>query len=365
MPEPGGHLSDDELNLLIDAGVPPAAGEAHLKGCENCRGRMDALSTQQRRLDALRSSASGTRGAGCPDPLTWWKVASRTIPDSEAEALTAHAARCGFCSRRWSETLQDMEAELDLEDPEMGALPSSGAAGMAQQTQRLLGASKRGRRDWRSRHSIIWVVAASIAAVGVAAAWLLMGPTPDSANRLLARAYEMQRTLDLRFPGAAYSPVRLERGGLSARSEPLLEASAMVIRALHRHPADAGWLQARGRLELLEWRYNEAMADLSQAAAIRPNDPTAMADLAGAYFERGQARDDAADYQKALDLLSQAISRDKERPEFHFNRAVTLGSLSRTTEGIREWEEYLRLEPAGGWADEARMRMNELRRRLP
>lgn len=365
MPEPSDHLSDDELNRLIDAVVTPAADVAHVDGCGNCRGRLDALATQQRRLDALRSAPGGTRGASCPEPLTWWKVARRTIPDSEASGLTAHAARCGYCSRRLRETLQDMEAELALDDAVIAALPSSGAAGMAQQTQRLLGASKQGRHAWSARHPIIWLVAASIAAVGVTAVCFFMGPTPDSANRLLARAYEAQRTLDLRFPGAAYSPLRQERGGLSARSEPLVEASAMVLRALNQHPADPRWLQASGRLELLEWRYNEAITDLSQAAAIRPNDPAAMADLAGAYFERGQALDDAADYQKALDLVSQAISRDTRRPEFHFNRAVTLASLSRSTEAVREWEEYLHLEPAGAWADEARMRLDELRRRLP
>src|SRR5262249_55727164 len=57
---------------------------------------------------------------------------------------------------------------------------------------------------------IAWAGAGMVVTAGV---WFAVRPTraPD-ANQLLAQAYARQRTIELRMPGAAYGPLRVERG---------------------------------------------------------------------------------------------------------------------------------------------------------
>jgi tetratricopeptide (TPR) repeat protein len=207
-----------------------------------------------------------------------------------------------------------------------------------------------------------WLAIAAILVATVAGALLLLRPNEGRAARLLAEASEQQRTSELRFPDAAYAPIRLERGAASSRPAALLEAQDIIESASARSPEDAHWLQLKGRLACLQRKYDDAIAALTSARRLRPQDPSVAADLAAAHFERAQARDDAGDYSRSLDTLTEAIALDARSPLLRFNRAIVYEHLKKPAEAMAEWNEFLRLEPSGGWAGEARSRLAELQK---
>jgi tetratricopeptide (TPR) repeat protein len=261
--------------------------------------------------------------------------------------------------------LDDLREESVPEDISLEDLPSSTPDGMREQARRLAEAARTPGPPSRRRLPRLWLVAAAAVVVVVSGTMLLMRPAADQVSGLLARDYGEHRTSELRFPGAPYGPIRQERGGNAGRSQSLLEAEVEISQELSRHPADSRWLQLSGRVKLLGWRYDEAIANLSQAKTLAPEDPSIWADLAAAYFERAQVRDDQGDYHRALDLLSGAIERNPSASELRFNRAIILTHLNLMSRAIEEWNEFLRLDPTGAWADEARVRLAEVKNKAP
>lgn len=79
--------------------------------------------------------------------------------------------------------------------------------------------------------------------------------------------------------------------------------------ALHTRPADADALLGRGRSHLAMKQFDPAIADLRQ---ILPERAEARAALAEAYFQRGLAATDAAEYDKAITDFQQAIQLDAD-----------------------------------------------------
>jgi tetratricopeptide (TPR) repeat protein len=194
-------------------------------------------------------------------------------------------------------------------------------------------------------------------------------PSLSSTNQLIAQAYAEQRPIDLRFPGAAYGPVRQERGesgpSRSRMDEPpqLLEAEIQIARGLARHPQDAGWLQAKARADLFEGHAQLAIDALQQAAALRSPDASLQIDLATAYFERAgtdpNPAQQAADYALALQSLNAVLDKNPNDLVALFNRAEVYQQLKKYSEAAADWRRYLQLDPAGEWADAARQRLTE------
>jgi hypothetical protein len=360
------HLTDYELNQFADGGTQGLEGHAaHVRACQVCRERIDAIAAQQRRLDSLRFADSPAPGPGCPDPIIWWRIARGTADTAEANVLLAHAARCGNCGPRLRNTIEDLSAEVDPNDPKIASLPSSTPAGMREQANRLSRAARSRVPRPILRQPTVWLAAAALIILGIAVPVFFGGSRPRQSNLLLAHAYESRRTLEFRFPAAAYSPLRQDKGASSVTSNSFLEASAIISRELARRPGDARWIQSDARAKLIEWRYDDAIAELTRLQSILPGDASVLADLATAYFERAQAADDPADYRISLDLLTKAISLTPANAELHFNRAIVLRHLSMPVEAVREWEAFLGMEGSGGWAKEARSRLAELQQRLP
>jgi CHAT domain-containing protein len=119
-----------------------------------------------------------------------------------------------------------------------------------------------------------------------------------SDARLLALAYNKQRTLALRIPGG--DPVQLAsitRGatnGISDNTE-LLKLRVRVQQHLDQTPNSAYWHQVLGETNLLEQNGDAALHNFETAQATDDSLPNLQPDLAAAWFELG-------DYAKAANF---------------------------------------------------------------
>jgi CHAT domain-containing protein len=213
-----------------------------------------------------------------------------------------------------------------------------------------------------------WAFAASLLLVTSGVVSWLLWPVPErEADRLIAEAYSKQRTIELRMGDAKHGPLRIERGaGVSRMSHPeaLLHAEALVAKEITAHPDAPFWLQARGRIDLLEGNYDAAIVSLHQALDHSPESREIKTDLASAYFQRAEQQEHPVDYRQSLELLSKALEREKDEPVALFNRAVVLERLYLYSQAVGDWQHYLRVEPSGLWAEEARQRLKSLESKI-
>jgi CHAT domain-containing protein len=96
----------------------------------------------------------------------------------------------------------------------------------------------------------------------------------------------------------------------------------------------------------------------------QPDSPALLTDLATAYFQRAVATDHAIDYGQTIELLGRTLAKTPDDHVALFNRAIALQKMFAYQEAIRDWEHYLRVDPKGSWADEARRRLSELQEEM-
>jgi len=208
---------------------------------------------------------------------------------------------------------------------------------------------------------------AGIAVVAVVA-WIgVRTLRPLSAEQLLAQAYSDHRTLEVRIPGAKYTPLQAQRGtGRSDFDKPqsLLKAEALIGENLQKNPNDPEWLQARARADLLDGNYDSAIKSLERAIEAQPDSASILTDLGSAYSVRAESADRPIDDGKAVELLTQALTKSPENPIALFNRALVFERRSCYADAARDWEHYLRLDPQGDWADEARRRLAAVKQKI-
>jgi len=204
-------------------------------------------------------------------------------------------------------------------------------------------------------------------AAAVVAGWLGMRLLrPPSAEQLLARAYTEHRTLEVRIPGATYAPMRVERaaGGSSLDKSPSLLRLSVDRDNLQKNPNDPAWLQAKPRADLLEGNYESAIKSLQRALETKPEDPPLLTDLGSAYFVRAEAADRAIDYGNAVESLSKALAKSPDDPVALFNRALACERMFLYTQAIDDWQRYLRVDPQGDWANDARSNLDRVKQRM-
>jgi CHAT domain-containing protein len=144
----------------------------------------------------------------------------------------------------------------------------------------------------------------------------------------------------------------------------LLEAEARVARSLQSNPGDPSWLRAKGRCDLLEGNYSSAIDELQHARERAGQSPELSCDLAIAYLRRASIERNPADIVLAIDLLSSALQSDPGNGVYRFNRALAREDLPAPHEAADDWREFLRREPSGGWASEAREHLQRIEEML-
>jgi tetratricopeptide (TPR) repeat protein len=249
---------------------------------------------------------------------------------------------------------------LDLNDPMIQNLPSTTIEGLDGLTVKPRdGTHPIVRKPPLLGRRIQWAAAVALVVIAVGIAVLNFDKTAR-ANTLLAQAYTDGRSLELRIPLAAHGPIRQTRGSIAADSLALREAEAIISKALRDNPSNLAWLEAEARARLLQWRFDDALEILGMPQASVGTNSSILADLAIAHFERGQVKDDLDEYRIALNFLTQAIASTQDRADLRFNRAILYEHLGLRPQAISEWNVFLGLEPTGGWAEEARGRLNQL-----
>ncbi len=309
------------------------------------------------RMAAERAAADPpARQRTCPPLEEWARWQSGQLPESRSMELILHAADCDACGA----LVADLRAEEENTAP---AAPAPSLEWREQMAARLAQARSPSAkvRKWPIRHAWHPLAAAFLlAALGGTAWWIGRERSAGPVLAALARTYSEYRPFAARLSGARYGPIRVTRGGSAARPPELLEAEARAEREVRADPDDPGWLRAMARAELLQGDYTPAIAGLRHAQQIAGNSAEVLGDLAVAYLERGTIEMRADDIATAAELFTQAIQLNPRNPVYRFNRALAREALPAPHEAADDWREFLKLEPKGGWADEARDHLRRL-----
>ena len=327
----------------------------------------------QGEISRTRVASNMPPGPDCPAETDWINLAAGLLSESRAKDLMRHAAQCDHCGpllKTAAETFAD-EATPG-EETALASLPSASPAWR----QNLVAILRdhvpnrhEKRRWWQGLFSS---TTTAYAFAGVAAialiTWIgLRTFHAPSADQLLAQAYTERRTLEVRIPGAKYAPMRLERGAGASnldKSPSLLRAEALIAEKLRAHPHDPAWLQARARADLLDGNYESAINSLQRALESQPDSPQLLADLGSAYYLRAESIDRSVDYGNAIESLGKALEKSPEDPVALFNRALACERMFLYTQAVDDWQHYLRIDPQGEWADEARKRLAAVRNKV-
>jgi tetratricopeptide (TPR) repeat protein len=285
----------------------------------------------------------------------WVELAAGTISGSAADALFLHASECQDCAAALRRAI-----ELFTEDDETEAPPAMKSKRGRDRVDEPAGGHPGRTSSWR-----LWAIAASVALAVAIGSVYIHNKRLEAGEplHLLASAYTAGRQLELRIPTAAYSPLRVTRGGAGTATQApaeLLRGQMMINQ--HRQSGNETplWLHAEARAELLWWRYDDAIRSFEAAADSGASSTEFWIDYASAYFERAEARSAPHDYTMAIELLSKALKSEPENPAALFNRAIVYSKLKDFDPAIVDLEHYLRVDDKGGWADEARSRLADL-----
>jgi CHAT domain-containing protein len=178
----------------------------------------------------------------------------------------------------------------------------------------------------------------------------------------LDNAYTNGRLLESRISGLKYAPFTITRGEKKEENSGLLFAIELKLLEAVIKDRSAGNLHALGRLYLAKQEFEKATGQLEEAKTLAPNDARILSDLGTAYLEKSRTIPDEQGGQQlkmramALEEFEKAVETNPKIPEAVFNRAICRQLLSLPFQARQGWQEYLDLDPASKWAEEARMR---------
>lgn len=187
--------------------------------------------------------------------------------------------------------------------------------------------------------------------------WVGRGAPSSDLQELVAAVGE-NRPIEGRLTGGfRYGPLRSPtRGGEKDEDWRVLAVAAKIREQAERDetPANA---HALGVAQIVLGKLDDAVPNLEEAAADEPGNARFQSDLAAAYLARAKNFDCPDDYPKALAVAERAVRADPQLLEARFNRALALDALHLGDQAREAWEEYLKADPSGPWAEEARKRI--------
>lgn len=380
---PEEHLSAEQLLRLYESdsqrqglALQVDADRAHLEACPACQERYQENSVIDQQIENLRMLGKTPRRADCPDEQVWYEIAGGVTPPEEVPGLIRHASACDHCGPWLRQAVSDLNVDATKsERKEIAALPSASREWQRNLARRIVGADPSGAEDASRSWWTRWVTAPALAMAGAAllviasALWwgLVRQDRLTATNQLLARAYTDQRTLELRFAGAAYAPLRVQRGPAQSfveRSANLLKAESLISSQLSSHLSDPAWLQAKAQADLLEGKYDAAVESLKRALELEPHSAGLLLDLATAYFQRARQEGRPQDCGAAYEYLSQVLAQDPDNAVALYNRALVAEQQFLYHQALEDWEHFLKVDPRSEWAEEARSRADALRAKL-
>jgi CHAT domain-containing protein/tetratricopeptide (TPR) repeat protein len=375
------HLDDNEVDALVSSLSPPGAsseklsaqaiGEAqrHVESCHDCHRKVQMHEFVQSEISRRERSADVPAGPGCMDVSGWTRVVSGLLPRDETTELMRHAVQCAHCGPLLRAAVEIVSDDATPSEETLVAGLNSARPEWQRRMAQMLGTavtprptSREGR--WRLGELLSWnrlVIGATALALVLVGCWFALRTLrPPSVDQLLAQAYVERRTIEVRIPGATYAPLRVERSGGGSnidKPEPLLKAEALIGEHLRKSPNDPVWLQAKARADLLDGNYDSGITTLQRALEIQPGSLGLLIDLGSAYLVRAKSADRAIDYGNAVEYLGRALAKSPNDPVALFNQALACEKIFLYTQAVDDWEHYLRVDPQGGWADEARQHL--------
>ena len=292
----------------------------------------------------------------CPPPSVWYEIAGGSMIPDQAYVYLEHASGCDTCAALLREAVADLNDETT--ESEINDLASLASASPEWQKRLVLQIT--GKRPpepispWRRWATIPRIVAVGAGMCAVTALiWVVTRPAPlEQTHKLLASAHAQRRTLQMRLSGMPYAPAgvgmqRRDERSFMDRPDALLQAEAVIAKNLARNPSDPLWLQAKGRADLMEGKYQGALESLRRASQLAPKSVDILTDLAIASFQLG-------DYAAAYEKLSEALALKPDAPMALFNRAVVSSELHLHHQVLEDSERYLQIDPQSKWSDEMR-----------
>jgi tetratricopeptide (TPR) repeat protein len=259
---------------------------------------------------------------------------------------------------------------LSTQHPSNHAQPSDGISSSTKPTPSRFS-------SWRRLSPALGWVAAAIIATLLVPAYLTRNKKADSiaaVNRLISIAYSEKRPFEPRVPGANL-PAKY-RGGRnklnSETSQSLKTADYEIGEHLAKSPNDLAWLQAKGRVDLLNQNYELSIETLQKVIDADPHATEALTDQATAYYmlaETAQGKPDQNkaeilkfEYSRAYELLSKVLALKPDDLVALFNRPIVGEKIPLYTDGIADCNRYLQLDPTSPWAEEVRLRLSQLQK---
>jgi CHAT domain-containing protein len=408
------HLTPQELESLLfgatgstttiaDSAMAQEA-QQHLSGCAVCQSVAKKYTNADSVLRSLilgnkgpRNDLSGNelsanketsnqpkRGKECPAEQTWPNLAAGLINEDEAARYVSHSAQCDWCGPLLKESMEDLAQDATAEEQEaLDKLPSASQGWQRKMGKKMAAVSGNAddetlvkadqpasSKEPKSKEKagfgwwpkLAWAGSGFAVVIVAVLVGIRLTQAPD-VNQLLAQAYTEQRTIELRMPGAKYGPMRTQLGNGKPNFPPSFDTAKGIIKAeLIKHPEDPSWLQTRARADLLEKDYEEAIKDLDAALMVRRGDPGLLLDKATALFQRAEQLGPRgqSDYGEAADDLGQVLKKVPNDPVALFNRAIIYDKMHAYDRAIEDLKNYLAIDPAGPWAEEARDRLRRL-----
>jgi CHAT domain-containing protein/Flp pilus assembly protein TadD len=379
------HLNPEQIDELLRATTgnePNDNAESehlenarrHLRDCASCQTQIRAHKEATDELALLRPYTPAVKGSMCPPDHVWLDIAAGITHQNTGNHLT-HAAQCDHCGLLLRQAKEDFADESTSEESVYVAGLSSTKVDWQRRMARSLRRASEPpqannwlpswlgeRLSWKLPAIAIIAFACAVIAVWVGIR-IFRNPSVD---QLLATAYTERRTMEVRIPQAEYAPLAADRGPDESnfdRPPSLSKAEEQITEKLLKNPSDPMWLDARARAEMLDKNYDAAVKTLKRALLTQPDSVRLLTDLGAAYYMRGQTAKHDLDYGKAIEALTQALTKDPNDPIALFNHAYASEKFSLYEQAADDWQHYLRIDPRGKWAREAREHLDEVNRK--
>jgi len=292
--------------------------------------------------DATRPVGS-SKGTPCPSEDIWAFVAAGAMPSNQdvGQALL-HAAGCARCAALLREALDVLaEPPADMQRAETEWQPR--------------------RRWWPALTVRYYLAAAAVLLIIPLAVWIYQRRARPPLDEL-AIAPAAGRQLEARLQGEPYAPFHVRRGAAEMSAE-FLEGRAALLRQLPAHSEDPLWMQAAGRAALVEGQPDAAIHNFQSAEDLGAKSASFYIDYAAAWLLRADQSNQPADDTRAVEFLSRALAAEPANAAALFSRGLAYSKLAQFDSAIEDFEKSVKVDPASGWAAEAKAKIEEIRAR--
>lgn len=282
---------------------------------------------------------TGVGADDCPPPETLAAYLDGGLDGAMREQVEDHVSRCEDCYFVVRETGM-AQAEMEEARPRRNHLLPPRLSGL------------------------LPIAATLVLGVGSFVVWKHTHPPDPYAEAVapLVEAVGKRRFFEARLVGGfEYGPlVPSRRGpaGAPGKEDWRLLSAAARVRTAVESERSADRVRALAAAHQLLGEADEAVRLLQRLVEEAPN-PRDMSDLAAAFLATASESEGLA-LAKALEAASQAVEKDPNLPEALFNRSLALERLGLRSQAIESWQAFLRVEPAGGWAQEAKRHLEAL-----